>query len=413
MLEFVRRRLPPETKVLGARTDSLQCALNPAGRLLGSGTVLEVCGHPESQQIGLLLATLPEATASVYHIKPQHDDGSSESGSEDEEDDDDDGGVDDPDDEVDRERDAEEHRQSQQVAVAGNVEMGVSSSTIGQASITSESSVVASRSEPINPEPEVGSWLSSLLPSQGEGSDAHEDANANGESQTVPSASKANTPEDEMTSLFTLDPPPEVIVVHLAMRGAIVERLQSAYPKAAIIGGVVMGQEVLIRSKEKASAGRGVGVLAIQGNAPLFAMTCPYTGMPATTVADARRKMRLAQERAVAEEKRILGALLFTCDGPIVEALCRLVGQDANDARLFQAEFPTAPLLGHYAGGEVGPEVTENEQTAFLRGNACLQGFTAVFGIFLVPRKQVPSRQFVRAVLHGQVQEAFQELCGS
>lgn len=51
--------------------------------------------------------------------------------------------------------------------------------------------------------------------------------------------------------------------------------LQEAYPDAAIIGGVVMGRRIVARREHGAlSGGRGVGALAISGNAPLFAMTC-------------------------------------------------------------------------------------------------------------------------------------------
>jgi len=50
---------------------------------------------------------------------------------------------------------------------------------------------------------------------------------------------------------------------------------QEAYPEAAIVGGVVMGRRVVAKRGQGAlSNGRGVGALAISGNAPLFAMTC-------------------------------------------------------------------------------------------------------------------------------------------
>ena len=49
---------------------------------------------------------------------------------------------------------------------------------------------------------------------------------------------------------------------------------QEAYPEAAIVGGVVMGRRVVAKRGGAVSHGRGVGALAISGNAPLFAMTC-------------------------------------------------------------------------------------------------------------------------------------------
>ncbi|CAK0847522.1 unnamed protein product, partial [Prorocentrum cordatum] len=42
-------------------------------------------------------------------------------------------------------------------------------------------------------------------------------------------------------------------------------------------------------------SGRGVGALAIWGNVPLYAMTCPFTGDVRQAGEDVRRKMRLTQ----------------------------------------------------------------------------------------------------------------------
>jgi hypothetical protein len=256
-------------------------------------------------------------------------------------------------------------------------------------------------------------WLESLSTSQ-EAAAAYP-TSAETEGVVTGSAKRVPVVDDPLEILLSLDPPPQVIIVQLASSARqgdlLIKKIQETFPQAAIIGGVTMGSEIFTSSNQPLtkSAGHGVGILALQGNAPLFAMTCPFMRGRQASVQEVQRKLRLAEERAVSEEQKILGALLFTCNARGRQTF----SQEANDARLFQATFPTAQLLGHYAGGEIGPDATEDESACFLRGNACLQGFTAVFGVFLVPRKQNPSVHFVRAVLHGQVREAFQAVCKS
>lgn len=227
-----------------------------------------------------------------------------------------------------------------------------------------------------------------------------------------PGAPAAPKLEDSMHELLNLQDPPKVVVVYDADRGSstkrILSKIQEAYPDAAIIGGVVMGRRIVARREHGAlSGGRGVGALAISGNAPLFAMTCPFksTDSVKTAAQTVATCMSRAQETATEKCQSILGALLFTCNarGP------HMFGAHARDAALFQAQFPQAPLMGFYAAGEIGPQVEEGAEHAFLRGNAAMQGFTAVFGLFLVPSKRMPSAPFQRAMLHGEVQEAFED----
>mmetsp|Transcript_59350 Transcript_59350/g.165722 ORF Transcript_59350/g.165722 Transcript_59350/m.165722 type:complete len:497 (-) Transcript_59350:96-1586(-) len=397
MLHFIRRRLPPEIEVLGAETNSLHCLLRPDDQQAKSdSTVLQVCdSNTAPEHIGLLVATLPEAEARSFHI-PDDDltSGSSEDSSE-------------------QWSEADEDEDDVNADGIRQVDEGV----VGGERQTE--AVAAETDGAVNQQ-----WLASLsIADEGGAKDVQENAQAAVAEQgnDLPEAERAGDQPNPIAELLALDPAPQVIVVHLACRSAaIVHRLQAAYPRAAVIGGIVMGDSVVSRGRAGASAGSGVGVLTIAGNAPLFAMTCPYTTKP---VEEVRRKMRRAQDMTMAEERRVLGALLFTCNGRGRQTFQR----EANDALLFQAQFPNAQLLGHYAGGEIGPKVrrcssqnqrartdsdvaANDDDSAFLRGNAELQGFTAVFGFFLVPRKQVPSRLFHRAVLHGEVQEAFMEL---
>lgn len=85
----------------------------------------------------------------------------------------------------------------------------------------------------------------------------------------------------ELAQLLAMEPAPKVVVIYDADRGSyssrMMSQIQATFPEAAIIGGVVMGRRVLARNGA-VSCGRGVGALAISGNCPLFAMTCPFTG---------------------------------------------------------------------------------------------------------------------------------------
>ena len=87
----------------------------------------------------------------------------------------------------------------------------------------------------------------------------------------------------------------------------------------------------------------------------------------------------------------VLGALMFSCNGrgPVAG---QLLTEDQADAKRFARVFPTVPLLGFYAAGEIGPRaVVGRQQSVFQQGHACLQGFTAVFSLFIVPKVDLAS----------------------
>jgi len=93
----------------------------------------------------------------------------------------------------------------------------------------------------------------------------------------------------------------------------------------------------------------------------------------------------LGYVRAQCEEKeeQVLGALMFTCNARGRQ----FFGEDCVDAKQFQTMFPTLPLIGFWAGGEIGPQAVAEAapEQATRTGRAALQGFTAVFGIFRAP----------------------------
>jgi hypothetical protein len=92
-----------------------------------------------------------------------------------------------------------------------------------------------------------------------------------------------------------------------------------------------------------------------------------------------------ALQQEVADQK-LLGALMFSCSarGPTAGML----GEAMCDATAFRKHFSETPLLGWYAGGEIGPSAMAGRRQALRQSQqqrATLQGFTAVFALWIVP----------------------------
>lgn len=82
--------------------------------------------------------------------------------------------------------------------------------------------------------------------------------------------------------------------------------------------------------------------------------------------------------------EKLLGAVMISCNGRGPTA-GGLISEDMSDATRFAKAFPDVPCLGFYAGGEIGPEAKAGRESAFQAGRTALQGFTAVFALFIVP----------------------------
>lgn len=96
----------------------------------------------------------------------------------------------------------------------------------------------------------------------------------------------------------------------------------------------------------------------------------------------------LQQLKKQAQEETILGAVMFSCNGrgPDARSLLR---ESMADATRFHKHFATTPCCGFYAGGEIGPmALAGRHDNVFQRGKAAVQGFTAVFALFIVPVAQ-------------------------
>ena len=90
------------------------------------------------------------------------------------------------------------------------------------------------------------------------------------------------------------------------------------------------------------------------------------------------------QLREQTQGEQILGAVMFSCNGR-GPSRGRLIPEDMADAKRFHKEFPNVPCLGFYAGGEIGPMALAGNENVFQTGRAAVQGFTAVFCLFIVP----------------------------
>jgi small ligand-binding sensory domain FIST len=97
---------------------------------------------------------------------------------------------------------------------------------------------------------------------------------------------------------------------------------------------------------------------------------------------DLLMKMRQLQHATAGEQ--VMGAVMFSCNGRGPEA-GSLISEPMLDASQFSIAFPSTPLLGFYAAGEIGPRALAERRSVFQVGDATMQGYTAVFALFVVP----------------------------
>ena len=103
-------------------------------------------------------------------------------------------------------------------------------------------------------------------------------------------------------------------------------------------------------------------------------------------VTDVERQIKLLKAELDASGKELLGGLMFSCGARGPEFGLQSISLPMMDANKFEKVFPGLPLLGFYAGGEIGPRAVADLHEGVLRtGPPSLQGFTAVFGGFICP----------------------------
>jgi small ligand-binding sensory domain FIST len=95
--------------------------------------------------------------------------------------------------------------------------------------------------------------------------------------------------------------------------------------------------------------------------------------------------IKLERLKELVAGKRLLAGLMFSCNGR-GPGKSFLINEEMCDANAWNNRFPSVPLLGFYAGGEIGPRAMAGNTDIFQRGASSLQGFTAVFVLFVVPK---------------------------
>lgn len=114
-----------------------------------------------------------------------------------------------------------------------------------------------------------------------------------------------------------------------------------------------------------------------------------YSLTPDACKTDVERLLGYVRQQCEEGNEETLGAVMFTCGARTK----RFFGEEFLDAKKFQSVFPSLPLIGFWAGGEIGPQAVAEATVveATRAGHACFQGFTAVFGIFRAPVHRAPS----------------------
>jgi hypothetical protein len=91
----------------------------------------------------------------------------------------------------------------------------------------------------------------------------------------------------------------------------------------------------------------------------------------------------LQQLKKQTRDERIMGAVMFSCNGRGPEA-GGLMRDLMSDASQFQKHFPTIPCCGFCTIREIGPLALAGHENVFQTGKAAVQGSTAVFAVFIV-----------------------------
>eukprot|EP00854_Cymbomonas_tetramitiformis_P006875 gene6875-8208_t len=114
-------------------------------------------------------------------------------------------------------------------------------------------------------------------------------------------------------------------------------------------------------------------------------------------VMDLENMLRRLKSEVDEEGQELMGALMFSCAGRGPRA-GSFIQSAMMDASRFQERFPCVPLTGYYAGGEIGPQALADDHGVFHAGNVSVQGFTVVFGLFIVPRQDGKAAALYRSI---------------
>ena len=116
-----------------------------------------------------------------------------------------------------------------------------------------------------------------------------------------------------------------------------------------------------------------------------------------SAIEEVSARLVAAQQACAAMAREPLGRLLFTCGG----RGARFYNMRHVECELWRDALPGTPLSGMFALGEVGPEALAGQRPdSARRAPAKLQGFTAVFGIFFLPKFSKPAAHKLAEAMH-------------
>jgi len=99
---------------------------------------------------------------------------------------------------------------------------------------------------------------------------------------------------------------------------------------------------------------------------------------------DIKRRLQAGARACASQSRDVLGGLLFTCCGRTSDFFN---GDPSVEVSLFTQVFPRQHIGGFLAYGEIGPKFQAgSDPDNPARERAQLQGYTAVYGIFFVPK---------------------------
>jgi len=100
---------------------------------------------------------------------------------------------------------------------------------------------------------------------------------------------------------------------------------------------------------------------------------------------DVISKLTAVAQKAAASGQKLVGGFMFSCAGRGAQ----FFGEEDFDAKAFGKIFDGKPLMGMYAAGEIGPKALGEAPAsrATQVGHAAVQGFTAVYALFLAPER--------------------------
>eukprot|EP00468_Gymnochlora_sp_CCMP2014_P006071 CAMPEP_0167762914 /NCGR_PEP_ID=MMETSP0110_2-20121227/13050_1 /TAXON_ID=629695 /ORGANISM="Gymnochlora sp., Strain CCMP2014" /LENGTH=305 /DNA_ID=CAMNT_0007649877 /DNA_START=195 /DNA_END=1112 /DNA_ORIENTATION=+ len=150
--------------------------------------------------------------------------------------------------------------------------------------------------------------------------------------------------------------------------------LHANYPNAQVAGGLCMGSKVFAKnpSSKMLESSDGVSLLCVGGRVH-------FTAFSSTVQSDLQSDLKNAYAKIHEAGRLPLCGHLFTC----CARGARYYGEHHIESRAFRKVMAPAPIIGMFAGGEIGPPSSKRRRK---RSRSEMQGYTAVFAILSIEK---------------------------